>query len=65
MTKEAELSTKSEKIYIKNNCSKHKNHKKKMQKVTKRHNNSIICFSYERCMKNKCKTCKNSEKCKA
>ena len=21
------------------------------------------CFSYERCMKNKCKTCKNSEEC--
>ena len=21
------------------------------------------CFNYERCMKNKCKTCKNSEEC--
>lgn len=22
------------------------------------------CFNYERCMKNKCKTCKNNEECK-
>ena len=25
--------------------------------------NEAQCVNYERCMKNKCKTCKNSEKC--
>ena len=45
------------------NCN-NKNNDKDLCKITKTINNEAICFNYERCMKNQCKTCKNREKCK-
>ena len=36
---------------------------KDLCKITVTRDKKARCFNYERCMKNKCKTCKNSEKC--
>ena len=46
-------------------CSKckNKNNDKDLCNITVSLDNKASCFSYERCMKNKCKTCKDSEKC--
>lgn len=36
---------------------------KDLCKITVTQDQKARCFSYERCMKNKCKTCKNNIKC--
>ena len=42
---------------------KNKHNDKDLCKITVTRDQKARCFSYERCMKNKCKTCKNSEEC--
>lgn len=44
------------------NC-KNRNNDQDLCKITITNDRKARCFSYEQCMKNKCKTCKNSEKC--
>ena len=53
------------KTYVKENCTqcKNKNNNKDLCKITVTQDRKARCFSYERCMKNKCKTCKDNEKC--
>ncbi|MEE0865524.1 MAG: hypothetical protein U0L98_01805 [Clostridia bacterium] len=36
---------------------------KDLCKITKRLDNTVKCDNYERCMTNKCKTCKDEKKC--
>ena len=47
-------------------CSqcKNKNNNKDLCRITVTRDRKARCDSYERCMKNKCKTCKDNEKCK-
>ncbi len=42
---------------------KNKNNDKDLCKITVTQDRKARCTNYERCMKNKCKTCKNNEKC--
>lgn len=42
---------------------KNKHNNKDLCKITVTQDRIARCFSYERCMKNKCKTCKDNEKC--
>lgn len=42
---------------------KNKNNNKDLCKITVTRDKKARCFSYERCMKNKCKTCKDNAKC--
>ena len=46
-------------------CSTCANRKSKenLCNITINSRNEAQCINYEQCMKNKCKTCKNSEKC--
>lgn len=46
-------------------CSqcKNKNNNKDLCRITVTQDRKARCDSYERCMKNKCKTCKDNEKC--
>ena len=50
------------KEYICNNCI-NKDNKEDLCHITKTIDNSYKCINYEKCMKNKCKTCKDCEKC--
>ena len=43
-------------------CENRRNDKD-LCKITVTLDKKARCFNYERCMKNKCKTCKNSEEC--
>ena len=43
-------------------CANRKS-KENVCNITLNLRNEAQCINYERCMKNKCKTCKNSEKC--
>ena len=62
------LKKKNETIYetyrrtICKECENRKNDKD-LCKITRTNDNKAVCFNYEKCMKNKCKTCKDSEKC--
>ena len=44
------------------NC-KNKDNELDLCKITKRLDNTVKCDNYERCMQNKCKTCKDNKKC--
>lgn len=46
-------------------CSqcKNKNNNKDLCRITVTQDRKARCDSYDRCMKNKCKTCKDNEKC--
>ena len=43
-------------------CENRRN-EKDLCKITVTRDLKARCFNYERCMKNQCKTCKNSEEC--
>ena len=42
---------------------KNKNNNKDLCRITVTRDRKARCTNYERCMKNKCKTCKDNEKC--
>ena len=42
---------------------KNKNNNKDLCKITVTQDKKARCVNYERCMKNKCKTCKKCEEC--
>ena len=52
-------------IYTKAICidCDNKNNDRDLCKITRRIDNTVKCYNYERCMQNKCKTCKESKKC--
>lgn len=51
--------------YKKENCKqcRNKNNNKDLCRITVTRDQKARCFNYERCMKNKCKTCKRNQKC--
>lgn len=51
--------------YKKENCTQcsNKHNEKDLCRITVTKDRKARCFNYERCMKNKCKTCKDNEKC--
>lgn len=51
--------------HVKEKCTqcKNKNNNKDLCKITVTKDQKARCDSYERCMKNKCKTCKKCEEC--
>lgn len=46
-------------------CTKcnNKHNDKDLCNITRTLDNKVVCFNYDRCMKNQCKTCKYNEKC--
>lgn len=51
--------------YVRDLCSRCSNrgNKKDLCKITVTRDLKAICYSYDRCIKNKCKTCKDESKC--
>lgn len=51
--------------YVKENCTqcKNKHNNKDLCRITVTRDRKARCDSYDRCMKNKCKTCKENLKC--
>lgn len=52
-------------IYSKVICQEcnNKNNDEDLCKITRRIDNTVKCYNYERCMQNKCNTCKENKKC--